>query len=684
MQASSSKAGPSTVELPAASEGRGSDALLKVLARHAALVVGAARSVVVVEDGDGQRRLAAEHGFVSDPQALDTVLDRVSAHESGRFGSQREKVLTFDQGVIWLDGITTKPNFKVLSGLVDLAGTICAAAHERERLARGANTAVGALASLLELRDGYAAIDGRFMVDLTERLGRRLGLDTHQLEHLATAARLHDVGKIGVPDRILHKRGPLDAQERLVVQRHPEWGAEALANVPTLQQVAAIVRMHHERVDGSGYPAGIGSPDIPTESMIIAVAETFRALTSERPYRNALAPGQALTIISSGSGTHFDPAVVRALRQDCAERGITPTAARSRTPRSRGQAVVTTSPGGRPGHRMPAAFERLEGMPALTESRDRLIEVLEGGRPTTRRLVSAIESDLALAIAVLRVANQQARPRSTISNIPQAVAMISPDGVKQLALRISVVDFFEQLPGWPAPPERMRLHAVSVKHVAASIARTLDPEAAHDDLLVAALLHDVGKLLLADAYPGYPQAQHGQAQTPDARAQAERHELGLDHATVGGVLIRRWGLPNRLASIVENHHKTAASGAAGIVRLADLLAHYAHGQDLEPHTLQQAAATIGLSHSQLRTLMYERDAPSSGDQQRIITSECPLSPRELAVVRELATGKVYGEIANALSLSSSTVRTHLHNTYRKLGVQDRAQAVLLCAEQGWI
>ena len=113
------------------------------------------------------------------------------------------------------------------------------------------------------------------------------------------------------------------------------------------------------------------------------------------------------------------------------------------------------------------------------------------------------------------------------------------------------------------------------------LARELDYQQ-RDELLTSALLHDIGKLVLMHAYPAYPEQIHGDARTPEERIHRERRELGVDHALVGGVLARRWGMPNSLASAIERHHADDAAGQAAMVRLADMLAHYGNGRRRRP------------------------------------------------------------------------------------------------------
>src|SRR3954454_15301220 len=334
------------------------------------------------------------------------------------------------------------------------------------------------------------------------------------------------------------------------------------------------------------------------------------------------------------------------------------------------------------GRRLTAAFDALEAFPALAESRDRVLRVVREDRTSVGEVVAAVESDVALVITVLRIANRNAtRKKGKVAGIPEAIEILSPEGVETLAQRTATFDFFGRTPGWDLMPERFRLHAVATQAAADRLARELDYED-RDELLCTALLHDIGKLVLCHAYPGYPGQVHGQARTPGERVHKERLELGVDHAVVGGVLARRWGLPNRLASAIERHHADDADGEAALVRLADMLAHYTHAQPVNPKELLAAAKAVDMTTAQLRGVMYE--LPHGNGQQKRNVDPCPLSSREVEVLKRLAEGKVYKQIAHELGLSTSTVRTHLHNTYAKLGAVDRAQAVLIATERGWI
>jgi putative nucleotidyltransferase with HDIG domain len=334
------------------------------------------------------------------------------------------------------------------------------------------------------------------------------------------------------------------------------------------------------------------------------------------------------------------------------------------------------------GKRLTAAFEALEIFPALAESRNRLLALVSEDRPSIGEMVRAIESDVALVIAVLRLANGVESPRrGQVESIVGAVEFLSPQAVQRLAASTETFEFFERGKPWDAAPERFRLHAVGVQRAADRLAAAAG-YGHRDRLLVTALLHDIGKLVLMHAYPGYPRQVHGTARTPEERLHNERRELGVDHAVVGGVLARRWNLPKAVASAIERHHADDAQGDAAFVRLADMLAHYSQGSPVSSQELLKAARNVGFGPSELRAVLY--DLPYPNNERPRSMEPCPLSVRELEVLKRLAQGMVYKQIALELSLSTSTVRTHLHNIYGKLGAVDRAQAVLHATERGWL
>jgi putative nucleotidyltransferase with HDIG domain len=230
-------------------------------------------------------------------------------------------------------------------------------------------------------------------------------------------------------------------------------------------------------------------------------------------------------------------------------------------------------------------------------------------------------------------------------------------------------------------PERFRVHALATQQAADQIGRAVGWED-RDELAVASLLHDVGRLVIANLHPGDRSQFDALAKTPEQRMRDERDRLGIDHALVGGVLARRWNLPQRIAVAIERHHADDAEGLAAVVATADMVAHYAQGEAVAPERLHASAKRCGLTPDGLRELLYE--LPYARTDASRVSEPCPLSARELDVLRHLSEGLVYKQIAGEMQLSVSTIRTHLHNVYGKIGAVDRAQAVLTARDRGWI
>lgn len=180
-------------------------------------------------------------------------------------------------------------------------------------LGQQARRVIETLADALDRRDPLTFQHSQRVTDYTQRILETLGsTPLNEVETILNAARIHDLGKLGIPDRTLHKQGPLTNDERREMEHHPVIGAQLLTPLSLYQEALVIVRHHHERWDGAGYPDGLAGEQIPFGARVLGVADAFDAMTSDRPYRRAKSIERALAEIEKGRGAQFDPAIVEA------------------------------------------------------------------------------------------------------------------------------------------------------------------------------------------------------------------------------------------------------------------------------------------------------------------------------------------------------------------------------------
>ncbi|HYI98819.1 MAG TPA: HD-GYP domain-containing protein, partial [Thermoleophilaceae bacterium] len=185
--------------------------------------------------------------------------------------------------------------------------------EDAEQLAGGPGAVIAALASTLGERDRYTGDHSESVVDLVERVGEALALGPDEVGRLRTAALLHDIGKVGVPDEILHKTGPLDDREWEIMREHPVIGERIIRAIPGMGAIARAVRHEHERWDGKGYPDGLAAEQIPIEARVILACDAYHAMTSDRPYRKGMSHADAIAELVAHAGTQFDPRVTEML-----------------------------------------------------------------------------------------------------------------------------------------------------------------------------------------------------------------------------------------------------------------------------------------------------------------------------------------------------------------------------------
>lgn len=204
---------------------------------------------------------------------------------------------------------------------MDIAEYLSAASGQKEgKLREGVGalrvdgaTSVGALLAVLKARDCYTEEHSRVVVGLSTAVAYEMGLSEEEVNIVRQAALLHDIGKMGVPDSILKEPGPLDDAKWRVMREHPVIGERIVSSIDELVHLAPIIRAHHERWDGKGYPDGLSGEQIPLSSRIISACDAYHAMISERPYRRAMSVLAAFEELRKNAGMQFCPYTIWAL-----------------------------------------------------------------------------------------------------------------------------------------------------------------------------------------------------------------------------------------------------------------------------------------------------------------------------------------------------------------------------------
>ena len=317
---------------------------VRELVLHAAIELVEARKGLLLsrsdDDGDGRLDLVCAHGFDHDPAGSSVAQrfarevlehDRIVREDEPPAGSHPADVEIENLVAIPLylhgrfEGVIVCANRKggfegldddLLLALGDHAGAALDSERLRHDLSESHRGAMRMLVDVLDARDPVLRRQAGESALLSRAVSRRLGLEDRELEVVATAALVRDVGHVAIPERILLTPGPLSADERTLMEMHPRVGAKLIGELPAMADVANAVLYHHERFDGTGYPAGLAGEAIPRAACVLAVIDAYTAMTHDRPYRAARSPEEALEEIIDGVGTRFEPGVVRALAEE--------------------------------------------------------------------------------------------------------------------------------------------------------------------------------------------------------------------------------------------------------------------------------------------------------------------------------------------------------------------------------
>ena len=317
MGASAGLAAPSPAGVPSPQRLGYSNVVLERLAEHARAVLGFREAWIVVRAPEGAAAYVAVAGAGVDPDLIGRRL-----HAPGVGAVARAPVLSGaqEQGALCVGGRDEQRNLEpgemeLLRELGVLTGE-ARSHHARRELAGGDSQAeIRALVKALAESDGDTYRHSLEVAATARAVGERLGLGPAQLVEVELGALLHDVGKLRLPPHLLTKPGGLTEEERGLIRLHPDWGADMVARIPGLQAVALIVRLHHERPDGLGYPHGLTHERIPMAARIVSVCDAYGAMTKRRPYSAPLDLEEALRELERHAGTQFDPDVVEALTE---------------------------------------------------------------------------------------------------------------------------------------------------------------------------------------------------------------------------------------------------------------------------------------------------------------------------------------------------------------------------------
>jgi putative nucleotidyltransferase with HDIG domain len=294
-----------------------SGVVLQRLADHARTVLGVKEAWIAISPPGSANGYTGVAGAGTDPDVIGRRLAS-PCEDLGGLASATVTVGGHTRGALCVgkrvdSAALERLDFDLLAELAGLTAEVLAH-HERHELSSGDSRAeISALVRALADADGATYRHSLEVAATARAVGELLELDHVDLVEVELGALLHDLGKLRLPAQILRKAGPLDPGELQLMRLHPEWGSEMVARVPGLEAVALIVRLHHERPDGTGYPHGLTADRIPMASRIVSACDAYGAMTRRRDYSEPLDVEAALEELELNSGSQFDPLVVEVL-----------------------------------------------------------------------------------------------------------------------------------------------------------------------------------------------------------------------------------------------------------------------------------------------------------------------------------------------------------------------------------
>jgi putative nucleotidyltransferase with HDIG domain len=403
-----------------------------------------------------------------------------------------------------------------------------------------------AISAALDAKDTYTHGHSFRVTQYSLAIAHQMGLSVAETNDLEIGGMLHDIGKIGIPESILQKPGKLTPEEYDIIKSHPLRGYRMLMTLPGMESVLQIVRHHHERTDGSGYPDGLRGDQIPILARVLSVADAYDAMTSKRTYRMGMSHADAVMEVQRNSGTQFDPQMVKAfigLREMAEVRKV---------------------------------LEQAPDLPAFSPAVLATQRLLAQAEPELRDIADVIATDQAMTGKVLRLVNSAHYSLSrTINDVGQAVTLIGLRDLHRILVTIAAQPLLSGRKGYD-----LWYHSLTCAISAELLARRttdVDP----GEAFTAGLLHDVGISLFQRYFPGSYERAINLEHSGTAGFSSEVVVFGVDHASVGAWLLETWGLDAALCDAVRYHHDpyVATQPLCFLVALANSLAH---GLDVKP------------------------------------------------------------------------------------------------------
>jgi putative nucleotidyltransferase with HDIG domain len=448
------------------------------------------------------------------------------------------------------DGRATLPLVAVLVG--NAIGQVANEIANEQRLRSLAH----ALSAALDARDPNSRGHSDRVAMYAMAIVNEMRYDENDLLYQETrsrirlAALLHDIGKIGIPDDILLKPDKLTEEEYECIKQHSIMGAEIVTACEGLKDLVPGVLYHHENFDGTGYPFGTSGEKIPLLARVIALADAFDAITSDRPFHKAASKEQALEILRRQASHRYDPTLLEALVRAYEKGMLEHVRLPSRSPHH--------------AEALDSEIERMYGshlrtIPSLPSALTTLNSLLDDPDTALSDVAKVLSSDQGIATRVLRLVNSAyyGLPQM-VATIPLAATMLGAKAIKHHVVNIALADLMSALGGGHTEYEILWRHALKTSAWAKTIAKLLrrvDPEEA----FTAGLVHDIGKALSLRLKPrDYGKVIHEARRTCKPLMGVEEQVIGFDHTRIGGWAAAKWMLPEILANCIRWHHEPEA------------------------------------------------------------------------------------------------------------------------------